>query len=109
MIKLEEKVKQLQANCYMLQLYMETHSKTFSNNFWSFGWLGTHVYKMTPTALDTTPSRTVRMLSAHRSTYSTYNINNINTSDKLALFSKTGGFDLSNPALIAPSVFSPNR
>ncbi|GFY18735.1 hypothetical protein TNCV_2399551 [Trichonephila clavipes] len=33
---------------------METRSKTFSDNFWSFGWpwLGTHVYKMTPTALD---------------------------------------------------------
>ncbi|GFV07507.1 hypothetical protein TNCV_1738621 [Trichonephila clavipes] len=43
MIKLEEKLKQLQANCYM-----ETHSKTFSDNVWSFG---THVYKMTPTAL----------------------------------------------------------
>ncbi|GFU94545.1 hypothetical protein TNCV_2645311 [Trichonephila clavipes] len=29
-------------------------SKTSSDNFWSFGWplLGTHVYKMTPTALD---------------------------------------------------------
>ncbi|GFW37568.1 hypothetical protein TNCV_861731 [Trichonephila clavipes] len=54
MIKLEEKLKQLQANCYMLQLYMETRSKTFSDNFWSFGWpwLGTHVYKMTPTAFD---------------------------------------------------------
>ncbi|GFV44803.1 hypothetical protein TNCV_563531 [Trichonephila clavipes] len=49
MIKLEEKLKQLQANCYM-----ETRSKTFSDNFWSFGWpwLGTHVYKMTPKALD---------------------------------------------------------
>ncbi|GFU49071.1 hypothetical protein TNCV_4173491 [Trichonephila clavipes] len=54
MIKLEEKLKQLQANCYMLQLYMETRGKTFSDNFWSFGWpwLGTHFYKMTPTALD---------------------------------------------------------
>ncbi|GFY17131.1 hypothetical protein TNCV_1089071 [Trichonephila clavipes] len=54
MIKLEEKLKQLQANWYMLQLYMETHSKTFSDNLWSFGWpwLGTHVYKMAPTALD---------------------------------------------------------
>ncbi|GFX60354.1 hypothetical protein TNCV_4741101 [Trichonephila clavipes] len=28
---------------------METHSKTFSDNVWSSG---THVYKMTPTALD---------------------------------------------------------
>ncbi|GFT48643.1 hypothetical protein TNCV_2326451 [Trichonephila clavipes] len=54
MIKLEKKLKQLQANCYMLQLYTETRSKTFSDNFWSFGWpwLGTHDYKMTPTALD---------------------------------------------------------
>ncbi|GFT34363.1 hypothetical protein TNCV_3676961 [Trichonephila clavipes] len=54
MIKLEEKLKQLQTTCYMLQLYMETRSKTFSDNLWSFGWpwLGTHVYKMTPTALD---------------------------------------------------------
>ncbi|GFW85821.1 hypothetical protein TNCV_854701 [Trichonephila clavipes] len=54
MIKLEEKLKQLQTNCYMLQLYMETRSKTVSDNFWSLGWpwLGTHVYKMTPTALD---------------------------------------------------------
>ncbi|GFS97170.1 hypothetical protein TNCV_1281531 [Trichonephila clavipes] len=54
MIKLEEKLKQLQVNCYMLQLYMETRSKTFRDNFWSFGWpwLGTHVYKMTPRALD---------------------------------------------------------
>ncbi|GFT11343.1 hypothetical protein TNCV_1144271 [Trichonephila clavipes] len=54
MIKLEEKLNQLQANCYMLQLYMKTRSTTFSNNFWSFGWpwLGTHVYKMTPTAFD---------------------------------------------------------
>ncbi|GFU44239.1 hypothetical protein TNCV_2151931 [Trichonephila clavipes] len=51
MIKLEEKLKQLQANYYMLQLCMETRNKTFSNNIWSFGWpwLGTHVYKMTPT------------------------------------------------------------
>ncbi|GFT48595.1 hypothetical protein TNCV_3082241 [Trichonephila clavipes] len=54
MIKLEEKLKQLQANCYMLQLYTETRSKTVNDNFWSFGWpwLHTHVYKMTPTALD---------------------------------------------------------
>ncbi|GFW18669.1 hypothetical protein TNCV_1369231 [Trichonephila clavipes] len=54
MIKLEEKLKQLQAKCYMLQLCMETHSKTSSDNVRSFGWpwLGTHVYKMTPTALD---------------------------------------------------------
>ncbi|GFV36909.1 hypothetical protein TNCV_4767071 [Trichonephila clavipes] len=54
MIKLEEKLKQLQANCYMLQLYMETRSKAFSDNLWLFGWpwLGTHVYKMTPKAFD---------------------------------------------------------
>ncbi|GFW51291.1 hypothetical protein TNCV_3254201 [Trichonephila clavipes] len=54
MMKLKEKLKQLQANCYMLHLNMETSSKTFSDNFWSFGWpwLGMHIYKMTPTALD---------------------------------------------------------
>ncbi|GFW40380.1 uncharacterized protein TNCV_1019381 [Trichonephila clavipes] len=54
MIKHEEKLKQLKANYYMLQRYMEARSKAFSDNFWSFGWpwLGTHVYKMTPTAFD---------------------------------------------------------
>ncbi|GFX83415.1 hypothetical protein TNCV_1427111 [Trichonephila clavipes] len=79
MKKLEEKLKQLQANCYMLQLNMETCSKTFSDIFWSFGWpwFGTHVYKMTPKAFDyhsisygahaqCAPSDTVRIASICR-------------------------------------------
>ncbi|GFU18955.1 hypothetical protein TNCV_2347421 [Trichonephila clavipes] len=58
---------------------MEKRSKTFSDNFWSFRWpwLGTHVYKMIPTALDyhsisyvvharCAPFFTVRIISIRR-------------------------------------------